>query len=1155
MAGSNDGKEAPDSHNRALEETLEAPSRKPPTGADLDHGVPLADRDGRRRLIESPERDHPDLVAVDPDHYVLGYELARGGMGRIVTARDRRLGRVVAVKELLHDTPDRAARFEREALITARLQHPAIVNIHEAGRWPSGQPFYAMKLVAGRSLSEVASETKPLAERLALLPNLIAMVEAVAFAHRQRIIHRDLKPSNVLIGDLGETVVIDWGLAKDLAAEPGDRTHLPGGTDDTVDAREGDNDSGRQARRPGTSHGSSGSLTVAGSVMGTPGYMPPEQAAGNDVDERADVYALGGILYHLLGGAEPYGGASAEAILAAVLAGPPETLARVEPGLAQDLVTIIEKAMAREADGRYRTALQLAEDLRRFQTGKLVGAHRYSRRELVWRFLVRHRAAVVATLAALITIAAVATVSFRRVIAERDRAEAASVAAARRADELAVARAASLVNEDPRAALELLARLSPAAPPTTWRTARMVASEVRLRGIPDLLRGHRDPVVWFDLSADGKLLVSADLHEVRAWDLTRGTSRVLGRQEAVIQRIALSPTGRHVVTSGVDGRLRLWSLDTSMVTELGSHDGLVLQLHFLPDGERLISAGFDGAVRLWRLSGRDHELVGSHNGRVSDVDLSEDGETVASVGEDRALRVWQLGRRSPVREFRLESPANRIALAPDGSRVAAAGSENLWLWQMATGEVRRLIGHDKDVLALEFSSDGRKLASAGGDRTIRLWDVATGEAEVLRDHGDEVYQLRFARDQGLLLSAGRDGTVRVWMLDEKSASAVQVMGGHDPNLFFDLSDDAGVVVSSAGTDMRRWPIGTGSRPLRGHRGQVSQVAFAPDGRIVSAGHDWSVRVWPAGRGGSRELRGHESIITSLAVSPDGRFAASIDAHLFIWLWDLEAGVGRRLSGRAYGEPRFSMDGGVVAAPSVNNEVRLWSTATGESRVVRGHSGWVTAVAFSPDGRSLASAAADKTVRLWDLASGAGRVFKGHRFAVRYVEFAGAASLVSSDLAGSTREWDLQRGNGREIGSGPSGVMALAAAQSGELVAWADLYGKPTLWRRRSGRSQALSPRGAPIRQLLFSADGRTLLGRDTSNQVILWDTATDAVQVLPGHGREISDVAFSSRGDAVATADSDRTVRIWPCDLPYQPDALRAWLVRMLGPAPATRRR
>ena len=268
---------------------------------------------------------------------------------------------------------------------------------------------------------------------------------------------------------------------------------------------------------------------MAGSVMGTPGYMPPEQAAGAEVNERADVYALGAILYHLLGGAEPYPGTSAEAILAAVLAGPPARLAQVEPRLAVDLVTIIEKAMAREPDARYPTAVELADDLRRFQTGRLVAAHRYSRRELVWRFAARHRAAVVAGLVALAAVAVVAGVSFRRVVAERDRAEAAGLASTRRADQLAVAQAGALLDQDPRAAVELLAHLSPGAPRSIWRTARMVASDARLRGIPTVLRGQTGPVGGLEMSRDGAVLVSADSHVLRTWDLRTGRGRELGR--------------------------------------------------------------------------------------------------------------------------------------------------------------------------------------------------------------------------------------------------------------------------------------------------------------------------------------------------------------------------------------------------------------------------------------------------------------------------------------------------------------------------------------------------------------------------------------------------------------------------------------------------
>jgi eukaryotic-like serine/threonine-protein kinase len=1126
-----------------LDETLDS-ATSPVAGRLLrsarSSAPPPLDREGRRQLIESADRDQPELAPVDPDQYIHGYELARGGMGRIVAARDRRLGRVVAIKELIQDTPERAARFEREALITARLQHPAIVNLHEAGRWPSGQPFYAMKLVAGRSLAQVASDVCGLAERLAFLPNLIAMVEAVAYAHRQRIIHRDLKPSNVLIGDLGETVVIDWGLAKDLAAVPGDRTHLPR----EVEAAPAEPPGAAWTRECRRDRGSTaGSLTVAGAVMGTPGYMPPEQANAEEVDERADVYALGAILYHLLGGKAPYAGGP-DAVLASVRVGPPTPLARVEPRLPQDLVTIIDKAMARAADARYPTAVQLAEDLRRFQTGQLVAAHRYSRRQLVWRFLARHRAVMVASLAALAAVAVMAFVSFRRVVAERDRAEAASVAAARRADELAVAQAGSLLDEDPRGALELLSRLSSAATPTIWRGARMTAADARLRGIPSALRGHGTAVTGFDLSSDGRVLVSADAHEVRAWDVAAGRSRALGRQEPLIQTIRLSADASAAATIGLDNRIRLWSMAGGPPLELGGHDGVVNDFHFLPDG-RVLSGGADGAVILWRAGRRD--VVGRHRGHVFDVAAAADGWTLASVGEDGAVRLWRpVAGEAPV-ELRGPTAAaalRHVALSADGLRAAAAGvSGQVWLWDVATRRGRQLVGHDREVDAIAFSPDGRRLATAGGDQTIRLWDTLSGESEVLRDHRDAIGQLAFTQGD-LLFSSSRDGTVRVWMLDGKSASAVQVLGGYDGDGGIDVSADGDVLISGAGMLLRRWRVGAMSGTLRGHGGPVTQVEIADNGDVVSAADDWTVRVWPAGpRPTPRVLRGHEAGITALALSSGGRLAASVDRRRYVWLWDLASGRGRRLSGRGFGQARFSPDGTLVAAPSEEHVVRLWSTATGEARILRGHTSWVTAVAISPDGRTLASAGADRTVRLWDFATGKSRALEGHRAAVRYVEFAGPSRVVSSDLAGTVREWDLPTGVSRELARGPNGIAALAASTAGEMIAWADGEGDANLWTRRTGRIRLLPRREKGIDQLLFAPDGRTLLGRDAASRVHLWDTATGASLVLPSHGRTISDFAVSARG-VVATADSDRSVRLWPYDLPYEPRALRAWMSR-----------
>jgi tetratricopeptide (TPR) repeat protein len=389
-----------------VDATLAAGS-SPPSGIEATLAPAITIRAGRTD-------DYRELQRIDRHHYVVGDEIARGGMGRILVARDRRLGRDVAIKELLVDSPDLRARFEREARITAKLQHPSIVNILEAGTWAGGEAFYVMKLVAGASLDQVIAARPTLDKRLELLPNVIAAVDALAYAHDHRVIHRDLKPANVLVGDYGETVVIDWGLAKDLA--------------DTSDAPE-------IAVGPYRSSGATPGATVAGAIMGTPAYMPIEQARGDFADERADVYSLGAMLYHVLAGEAPYTGKTADAILAQVIKDPVVPLDRRTPGVPPDLVTIVNKAMAKDAPDRYATAKQLAEDLKRFQTGQLVGAHRYSRGELVRRWVRRNKAAV-AVATSFVGVLIVSSLLFvRGILSERDESERQRVAAFAARDE------------------------------------------------------------------------------------------------------------------------------------------------------------------------------------------------------------------------------------------------------------------------------------------------------------------------------------------------------------------------------------------------------------------------------------------------------------------------------------------------------------------------------------------------------------------------------------------------------------------------------------------------------------------------------------------------------------------------------------------------
>ena len=306
-----------------------------------------------RRLRDAA--DAPDLTGTK---YEVLDRIGQGGMGTVYRARDRELGREVALKviRLPESSPDVAARMLREARTLARLEHPGIVPVHDVGTSPDGRTFYAMKLVRGAPLDALPPSS--VAERLGIVERIC---EAVAFAHAHGVIHRDLKPQNVMVGPFGEVLVMDWGVAKVLAEAA---TSL--GSDHAA-----------------TSERSSPSLTTGhGVVLGTPGYMAPEQAAGDPalVDARADVYAIGAILRDLcatVGGTGPVSHAM----------------------LARPLRAIILKAMAANPADRYADVTSLARDVAAFRAGESVAAYQENIWERTRRVAMRYRTPILLVVA------------------------------------------------------------------------------------------------------------------------------------------------------------------------------------------------------------------------------------------------------------------------------------------------------------------------------------------------------------------------------------------------------------------------------------------------------------------------------------------------------------------------------------------------------------------------------------------------------------------------------------------------------------------------------------------------------------------------------------------------------------------------------------
>ncbi|MFT3691956.1 MAG: serine/threonine-protein kinase [Kofleriaceae bacterium] len=397
-------------------------------------------------------------------------EIARGGMGRVIEAVDTELGRTVAVKQSLDASPTSRERFAREVAITARLEHPSIVAVYDAGTGSDGEPYYIMRRVSGSPLDEKA---RVAGNPLALVPHVLAMADAVAHAHVRGVIHRDLKPSNVLVGELGETIVIDWGLAKLLdEADP-----IGPSTAKGVDLR-----------------------TRSGAMMGTPGFMAPEQVAATGTDARSDVYALGATLFYVLARRMPIVG-DEELILARTLDGDVPSLASVAPDAPEELVTIVDKAMAKDPVDRYLDAGGFGEDLRRFLEGRLVASHRYSVIQHAGRWLRVHRAAV-----AMLGLAIAVTVA---VIAVR-RSQSARAAERLHADDTIIAQARAELASDPTRAMATLQTLRVDSP--RWATLGTLVADARTRGIAMEYPWTAGQAIGLGFSRDGKIVAQSHSH-------------------------------------------------------------------------------------------------------------------------------------------------------------------------------------------------------------------------------------------------------------------------------------------------------------------------------------------------------------------------------------------------------------------------------------------------------------------------------------------------------------------------------------------------------------------------------------------------------------------------------------------------------------------
>jgi eukaryotic-like serine/threonine-protein kinase len=1042
-------------------------------------------------------RDMRELVAVERHHYAITREIARGGIGRVFEARDLRLGRQVAIKELLPKNRDAARRFEREARITARLQHPAIIHVYEAGVWPGGEPFYAMPLVAGRSLDTVVAEKTTLAERLALLPNVIAVADALAYAHNANVIHRDLKPANVLVGEFGETVVIDWGLAKDLGVYSDPKESM-------------------QMRLRATAE-----ETMSGSVVGTPAYMPPEQARGDAVDQRCDVYALGALLYKVLCGAAPYEGKSSIEVVELVKSTAPVPVQEREPAAPPDLVAIVAKAMARNVKDRYITASELAQDLKRFETGQLVGAHRYTTGELMRRWLRRHRVAVGVASAAAVALIVLGVFSLQRIVGEKRRADSErDNANLRRANLLQEEGRAQLLDGHAGNALAYLVGAAEDGKPDPARgfliadakrpfnaelahidvgTGPVVVAvspdgkhiatagdgDIVIRDAAGAIEKSLGPrgitrALTFD-SQSTTLVAAGDDGIARVWALTRD-----GRLDVTLEAELRGHAGRildaafalgdrRIVTSGDDGSVRVWDRSTKSSTDVPCHVGPVTSVRISPDGKKALTASTDATACIIDLEARVPESprtlrqLKGHTGPINAASWSADGSLVVTASRDGTARVWSAEFGKPIVESLRHEPGTSVQVAlftPDGLVVTAGSDFMVRIWElpsvapkqgMATLPVklvRKLVGHSVRVVVAAISADHRELVTGDFDGVAKVWDLESMQEVATFEHGDVITALAFVSGATKLAVGSGDGKARIWntTLEKSYAafdSAINAIAVSSSAVAVGLDDSDVKLLRDHDTLELHGPLG--------HLGSVRALAFAGNS-LITGGDDAALIEWDATTGAQRRAFAEYA---QKPAPPVRAIAVDHDGHRLALVRD--------------------------------GKVEVWSLAGKQLRVLTAAHGAVSSVAINPVTDAIAAVGAG-AFAIWDRDGRALTAVPGAPYTS--VAFSPRGDAVVTAGAGIGQVWTLDGDKLRPIPVTLEGGMGIvhAVLVTTDLVVTGSDHGRAMVWDRRTGKLLARRDRhDKPITSLAQRADKLWIGSEDQTLNA--WDVSVDASSV------------------------------------------------------------